>query len=255
MRLLSITEKLPSGQSVQCCSMENGEKIDDYDLFRQKRSSILVRRCKSVNGTCETTSQAHRGVLKTKSSPTSPKKVHFADSNGHELVEVKKYCAAAEELAGWYIPRQVVRPRSFTVPRTVSLPKSEQRLVLPCFSLRPRFDLPQLDDINDLVDRNSICLENVVSEARWLTIICRVQNYAFSKEVSVRFTFNKWLSFTETHAKHTSHAEDGCTDRFEMRVHVPKRVRELEFALRYQVGGKEFWDNNQAQNYRVEAHS
>ena len=255
MRLLSIAEKLPSEQSVECCSMENGEKFDGFNPFRPKRSSILVRRSKSVNGTVETTSQAHRSVLKTKSSPTSPKKVHFADSNGHDLVEVKKFCVTAEELKGWYLPRQIVRPRSFTVPQT-EMPQSsaeDRRLVLPCFSLRPCFEQPKHDEIVDMVNRNSICLESVTSEARWLTIVSRVFNYGYDKEVSVRFTFDNWQSFTESHANHSSH--DGSTDRFEMKIHVPKRVRVLEFALRYQVDGMEYWDNNQTKNYTVAAHS
>ena len=40
-----------------------------------------------------------------------------------------------------------------------------------------------------------------------------------------------------------------------MKVHVPKRVRELIFALRYQADGMEFWDNNKGRNYVVQSSS
>ena len=251
MRLLSIAEKLPAEQSVQCCSMENGEKLDDFNLFRPRKSSILVRRCKSVNGTVETTPQGHKSVLKTRPFPTSPKKVHFADSNGHDLVEVKNYSVTSEERTGWALPLQLLRPRSFTIPQTKhSHLESEDRLVLPCFSLKPCFDQPKQEDIQELVERNSVCLESFASDARWLTIVCRVLNRGYCKEVSVRFTSDHWKSFTEIHATHIFHY--GSTDQFEVKIHVPKRVKIFEFALRYRVDDMEFWDNNQTKNYLVE---
>ncbi|XP_065052087.1 protein phosphatase 1 regulatory subunit 3C-like [Rhopilema esculentum] len=252
MRLLSIAGKLQE-QSACGCQMEDAESIDDYDLFRPSKASILVRRCKSVNGTVDTPKK--KGVLKSRSSPTSPKKVHFADSNGYDLVEVKKYTAVSEETSDWFLPKQVLRPRSISVPPISSMKTPGDKLILPCFSLKPCFDSACLDKTNQNVNKSGICLENVATDARWLTVTCRVWNYHFVKEVSVRFTFDGWDSFTERHATHVSHAEDGLTDRFQVSLHVPKRVKAMEFALRYRVDGMEFWDNNRSQNYRVVAYS
>ena len=247
MRLLSIAEKLPSEQSVQCCSMENGEKIDDFNLFKPRKSSILVRRCKSVSGTVETTPQAYKSVLKTNHFPTSPKKVHFADSNGQDLVEIKNYNVSLEELR--YQHHQSSRPRSFSIPQTKQV-ETECRLVLPCFSLKPCFEQPKVGGIQELLEKSYICLESFTSDARWVTIVCRVVNRGYCKAVSTRFTFDQWKSFTETQANHISHF--GSTDQFEVKIHVPRRARSFEFALRYCVDGMEFWDNNKMKNYVVE---
>ena len=252
MRLLTIADKLTSEQSVQCCSMENGNIVNDYDLFATRKSSILVRRCKSVNGTIETTPRAHKSVLKTKSYPTSPKKVHFADSNGQDLVEVKNYNASLEDLWGeWDHTEHVNRHRSYTIPQTKQ-PRlqGERRLVLPCISLKPCFEEPKLDGTLEMVEKNSVCLESITSDSRNLIIVCRVLNLGYCKEVSVRFTCDHWKSFTETHATHRLHY--GSTDQFELKIHLPERIKVFEFAIRYLVNGMEFWDNNQMKNYVVE---
>ena len=255
MRLLSIADNLTSEQSVQCCSMENGHKVDDYNLFTTRKSSILVRRCKSVNGTVETTPLAHKSVLKTKSYPNSPKKVHFADSNGHDLVEVKKYNVSFEDLWGeWDHTEHVNRPRRYTIPQTKQPQlQGERRLVLPCISFKPCFEEPNQGDILKLVEKNSVCLESITSDSRNLIIVCRALNLGYCKEVSVRFTCDQWKSFTETHATHKLHY--GSTDRFELKIHLPKKIKVFEFAIRYRVNGMEFWDNNQAKNYVVETNS
>ena len=253
MKVLATTEKLET-KSVYCFQMEKTESFNDYEIFKEKKTSILVRRCKSVNGT-EETSNADR-CEQIKITPLSPKKVTFADSNGLDLVEVKKF---ADDLSEWSSCRQgTVRPRSCSAPVRfcgAAHHSNQDQLVLPCFSLKLCFELPKSEVLEEMVERNSICLEHVTFHGRWLTLVCKVKNHSFIKAVSVRFTFDNWESFAETHGTHISHSLDGHSDRFEMKVHVPKRVRELIFALRYQADGMEFWDNNKSRNYVVQSSS
>eukprot|EP00112_Aurelia_sp_Birch-Aquarium-sp1_P004470 Seg1508.9 transcript_id=Seg1508.9/GoldUCD/mRNA.D3Y31 product="Glycogen-binding subunit 76A" protein_id=Seg1508.9/GoldUCD/D3Y31 len=251
MKVLATAEKL-QGKSVYCFQMAKTASINDYEIFREKKASILVRRSKSVNGT-EETSSADR-CERIKITPLSPKKVTFADSNGLDLVEVNKF---VDDLSEWSPCRQgTMRPRSCSAPvRLCGAAHTQDQLILPCFSLKLCFELPRSEILDELVERNSICLEHATFHGRWLTLVCRVKNHSFVKAVYVRFTFDNWESFTERHGTHISHSLDGLTDRFELKIHAPKRVRELNFALRYQADGMEFWDNNKGRNYVVQSSS
>lgn len=236
-------------------AMQRLSHLEDDDHFPQRRT-ILVKRSKSLNGAIESSPLKKE----PRSNPTSPKRVHFADADGQSLVEVKNFFSNdLSDFVRQFNHNGQVKPmlakpmlvKSWSAPALI-FENNSGKLTLPCFSLKPCFRLPESYDLVSRVSSNNVCLENVMTDARILTVSCRVKNLTYHKSISVRFTFDKWNSFTETHGNHIHHSVDGKTDRFDVVIHVPKRVRRMEFAVKYETAGMEFWDNNACKNYVVE---
>lgn len=92
----------------------------------------------------------------------------------------------------------------------------------------------------------------------------QVQNIAFHKNVTVRYTFDYWQSVHESHAlyKESISKDKSSFDRFTFQISLVGKVgdnvapedeqRTMYFAVRYNVEGREIWDNNGGMNYQVE---
>lgn len=83
-----------------------------------------------------------------------------------------------------------------------------------------------------------------------------VQNIAFHKHVSVRYTVDFWQTQTEVSAEYEESIAGTTLDRFsfEIPLEMERAMVEKSFclAVRYQVIGREFWDSNNGMNYQVE---
>lgn len=77
----------------------------------------------------------------------------------------------------------------------------------------------------------------------------RVFDLAYQKVVSVRYSTDGWATSHEVGATWTS-ANDWSFKAAGIAKGKPLPSA-VEFAVRYQVGGQEFWDNNHGQNYRL----
>ncbi|KAI8143249.1 putative phosphatase regulatory subunit-domain-containing protein [Fennellomyces sp. T-0311] len=80
---------------------------------------------------------------------------------------------------------------------------------------------------------------------------CHVVNLAFEKHVMVRYTFDSWKTHTDIDAIYRESLVDSYKDRFTFELHTEENDDDLklQFALRYRVNGREFWDNNGGENY------
>ena len=87
-----------------------------------------------------------------------------------------------------------------------------------------------------------------------------VRNLAFHKVVVARFTLDYWKTTSEVVAEfdkdvRKEQANDGC-DRFlfeiKLDAHANLENKTMYFCVRYQVGGQEYWDNNDNMNYQVD---
>jgi len=92
-----------------------------------------------------------------------------------------------------------------------------------------------------------------------------VRNVAFDKAVTVRCTFDGWVSYVDVRAVYARServvrrpAGSLEFDVFEFSVNLPVRWRavrsdrpRVELAVRYDVDHKTFWDNNDGQNYEL----
>ena len=85
--------------------------------------------------------------------------------------------------------------------------------------------------------------------------LIRVTNLSYRKEVTVRFTLDGWETYRDIWADYMSSCSDGKADKFTYRITVPfdfEVNRHMEFAIRYRVLNREFWDNNDRKNYHVQ---
>lgn len=89
--------------------------------------------------------------------------------------------------------------------------------------------------------------------------VCAVQNISFHKLVVARFTLDYWKTTSEVVAEYNNDPRnpttDGC-DRFNFNIKLSDQAnidnKTLLLCMRYNVGGQEFWDNNDNTNYQID---
>ena len=84
-------------------------------------------------------------------------------------------------------------------------------------------------------------------------ISARVQNYAYNKKVTVRYTTDNWASYQEAALSYdnSKNYNDG-TELWSTNISVPTVgyfKTNLQYAIRYEVNGQTYWDNNFGKNY------
>ena len=172
----------------------------------------------------------------------SQRRVQFADIVGGALTSVKMITPANSE-------EDVSCVSSHQHPLNGKFEKTEEKEKRTCRLLRPLSASRNMDTRN-------VCLEELILSWCMITGNIKVKNLAFAKEVTVRYTTDKWQTFQEVWADYIPGSSDGETDKFQFRVTVPSDFKvagiHIEFAIRYRVAGMEFWDNNLEENYRIE---
>ncbi len=77
----------------------------------------------------------------------------------------------------------------------------------------------------------------------------RVLNRAYEKSVYVRYTTDDWTTVNEISASYGA-GGDNLSDRFVASIACPVASEaRLQFAIRYEVAGCTYWDNNEGVNY------
>jgi Carbohydrate/starch-binding module (family 21) len=98
------------------------------------------------------------------------------------------------------------------------------------------------------------------SDNKTLIGVVAVQNLAFHKQVTARFTFDYWKTTSEVAADYSNdirrkQVNDGC-DRFNFIIKLNDQAnlenKTMFFCVRYDVNGQQYWDNNRSINYQVE---
>ena len=84
-----------------------------------------------------------------------------------------------------------------------------------------------------------------------LTGAARVVNLGFHKQVTVRWTVDRWKTSSDLEARYVDDLSEGLTDTFVFRLSsgLLCRGEVLELCLRYRAEGQEHWDNNNGDNY------
>uniref|UniRef100_A0A8C4IV87 Protein phosphatase 1 regulatory subunit 3G n=1 Tax=Dromaius novaehollandiae TaxID=8790 RepID=A0A8C4IV87_DRONO len=178
------------------------------------------------------------------------KRVQFADSLGLNLASVKHFSAAEEP----QVPPAVLS-------RLQSLPLEEQdlrELSLPALCLVPDFPADEAPS-DERLRLQRVCLEQLQLPAAPTDVRGTVQVLPCPgrKEVTVRYTFNEWLSFMDAPAVplHPAPAgTDPLAERYSFALIVPPSLQEgsaLHFAICYRSQQGEYWDNNGGRNYTL----
>lgn len=94
------------------------------------------------------------------------------------------------------------------------------------------------------------------TDRKTLRGVVTVRNFAFTKWVAVRFTFDWWQTTSEVSATHKETIRDGAYDRFAFNIKLGDMMSKIEektlfMCVRYNSEGREIWDSNQGQNYQV----
>ncbi|XP_061521997.1 protein phosphatase 1 regulatory subunit 3E [Phycodurus eques] len=219
-------------------------------FLKPPQSPSLRRRCKSL----PTPTERAKLEISRRRSPTSQKKVRFADSLGLELISVKHFDDSDEP----EVPERILAklPKSADANRMAStkFPRPPAQSVF----MELQFTSPgTFAGFEQKVREVKVLLESVETDEFSLSGFVRVLNLAFEKSVSLRYSLNNWITFMDSLASYVPHSSDGATDRFSFKVVMPTYMENggtLQFAIKYTVDGDEFWDNNNGSNYKVRRH-
>ncbi|KAH9890540.1 putative phosphatase regulatory subunit-domain-containing protein [Cubamyces lactineus] len=188
------------------------------------------------------------GISSTKSEPSTPmgpKSVHF----DAKLEHVKLFLAEQKPLA-------ISREGSPTdtsgtesdFPSSIYGSARDDRMLTMRLTNKPATPPADAD----------IALEDIVlaPEGTALNGTVRVKNLAFEKWVAVRFTVDEWQTTSEVTARYSESLMGGVYDRFVFTIRLGDMLARIEdktlfCALRYNVAGREIWDNNATENYKV----
>lgn len=229
-----------------------GDNDDDDDDDDPNRFTPRVRRCSSLK-----TGKTPPGT------PGRKKIVRFADVLGLDLADVRTFMDEIPK-----IPRSAYEDlKCSEVLDTTSSSLREGTLsdlqVSACMSgttqqdrcLIPLFQQPGgqpyfIDRVRD----DFVCLENAVVTDRvsyCVTGTVRVRNLDFHKSVHVRYTLDGWKTFADLQATYVSNSCDGFSDKFSFTLyaHTLQVGQRLEFAIRFQCRGGQYWDSNRGANY------
>ncbi|XP_054841712.1 protein phosphatase 1 regulatory subunit 3G [Eublepharis macularius] len=206
------------------------------------------------------------------------KRVQFADSLGLCLASVKHFSAADEPQVP---PAVLSRLQSFPMRQRdleefsaalaglggCAAPPAARVLPLPqARQLVARFEAggERLDA--ERLRRERVCLEEatgtvVAGAPSDVRGVVRVLGCPGAKEVTVRYTFNEWLSFLDSPAVPlpsdgvpAASAASSPVERYQFTLCLPPGLQEdtaVHFAICYRSQQGEYWDNNGGVNYTL----
>ncbi|KAL8182490.1 UNVERIFIED_CONTAM: hypothetical protein K2H54_057105 [Gekko kuhli] len=209
------------------------------------------------------------------------KRVQFADALGLCLASVKHFSAAEEPQVP---PAVLSRLQSFPM-RQRDLEEFSAALAglggcaAPPFARPPPLSLgrplvPRFESAGRRLDAERLRRERVCLEAAAGTALAgaptdvrgvvRVLGCPGAKEVTVRYTFNEWLSFLDASAAPLpppppavgEPAPSGPAERYQFALCLPPGLPEdtaVHFAICYRSQQGEYWDNNGGTNYTMRA--
>lgn len=214
-------------------------------------SSLLKVDCKTEEDLEDDKPQRVRRCSSLKTGKTPPgtpgrkKIVRFADVLGLDLADVKTFM---DEIP--VVPKSAYD--DLTGCDVQSSPPARPPPRLGALTLVPLFQLPR--DFTEKLEKQNVCLESSrVCDGVHVTICgsVRVRNLDFHKTVHIRYTMDRWKTYTDLQANYVQGSCDGFSDRFQFLLYAPciSSGQRLEVAVRFQCKGQQFWDNNSGANY------
>jgi protein phosphatase 1 regulatory subunit 3A/B/C/D/E len=186
-------------------------------------------------------------------SPTKLKKrVVFADAKGLSLTQVKMMTEPSDCPPRW--TAEFLEQVTGGASAEVAADRWELTFAQPACDYL---------DFRSRLDKQNISLENVlVQEAdQQLVGTVKVKNLSFSKQVTIRVTFDNWATQTDVEATFVPSGPQGATslaainlfDTFSFKISIPVVVpsNRIQFCIRFKSDAGEFWDNNMGKNYVV----
>ncbi|XP_056289011.1 protein phosphatase 1 regulatory subunit 3B [Pseudoliparis swirei] len=214
-----------------------------YRLSPQTGKAALSSCLRLQRSRCVDEPAPEDGPAPRKDSGNAKKQVTFADHRGLSLTKVKTFSRFGDLIDVPLNIRELLRS-------ALSLVSEEDRLVLD-------FAPPSSDYLHfrKSLERNSVCLEHCVLKERALAGTVKVKNVSFQKAVKLRLTSDGWRSHRDVSCQYVKDSYPTAhSDTFSFSAALPDTLRpheRVEFAVCYEVCGREYWDSNQGGNYRT----
>lgn len=177
------------------------------------------------------------------------KTVSFADDKNKKLVEIRMFATQSFLIS---------QSPDFKGKRFYSMQQESNRNISNMVSKAWKPDLSLcftepslLPGFEERLSGRIVCLEKCGTRNRLITGIVLVRNIEFEKSVFIRYSINKWKTYSDTEAFFLATVQDGSRDRFTYTLTLPTSAQEIEFAICFKTPTQEHWDNNDNQNYRV----
>lgn len=177
------------------------------------------------------------------------KKVSFADDIGLALEDVRILTESSDV------------PPNLGPELLAHLNLSSSSLSVEPLSFIFNFSQPGSDYLNlrNKVEKEKVSLENVTVRGSSLMGTVRVKNVAFEKKVFIRLTNNNWVTYEDFVATYVpvtgnSPVTPQPYDTFAFEVSLPSstiEAKNMQFAVCFQAGAEQFWDNNNGENYEL----
>ena len=189
----------------------------------------------------------------TPTSPCSPgrlrKRVSFADHCGKALAQVRIMSEPSDQPP--YLKPEVLA----TITQGVQASVTDEP------PLKLTFSQPASDYLafRDKIEQNSVSLENVILKDYTVAGTIKVKNISFEKKVLVRYTYTSWESHHDVAATYVPGPGDvpgrpAYYDTFTFEFEVPPASdvsKSIQFAVCYEAGSSQYWDNNGGSNYGI----
>jgi len=231
-------------------NIQNGHTKHRTLRFNGLKPIIIRKDELNSDGELSDTSSSPNSGRVTPTSPCSPrsnKKVSFADHRGYALATVRIMTEASDQ------PPKLKEDVLQVITKGATASVSS----LPPFKLT--FVQPASDYMafRDKIDKCNVSLENVILRDYNVLGTIKVKNICFDKRVFLRLTKDNWCSSQDIEAKYVQpfggnlvHNFD--TFSFEFDIDPQKDAnRPLLFAVCYEAGSSQFWDNNSGANYEI----
>lgn len=239
----SDSSDLESNKSSSCPTLEVSEPMT-LENEESPEEQGPVRRCSSLK-----TGKTPPGT------PGTKKIVRFADVMGLDLADVRTYLDDIPKIPNSaYNDLKVkdytdLEPEQSLYVHQNNCNSNVNRYLAPLFQ-QPCGLLEFLDRLRD----NNVCLDSAfVKDPVTLEIsgIVSVRNLDFHKSVHVRYTLDSWHSFADVRATYLENSCDGYSDKFSFTIFANNLSigERLQFAIRFQCKGCQYWDNNFGLNY------
>ena len=190
-----------------------------------------------------------------KISVKKAKSVHFADTLGKPLKSVKTLVDPSDDVFGLnFLSLRSSTRRSFSTNDIIFQQKNELKINEDeCLN----FKYPlEFKDLKTRVENENVCLDKISfirGNGIFGTVV--VKNVCFQKQVSIKYTFDNWISEHTEIGKYISSScvENADTFSFEILPKQHSNINEINiiFAICFTANGMSYWDSNFGNNYSV----
>lgn len=143
----------------------------------------------------------------------------------------------------------------FSVQPPAGPPSRQSFLTSSNPTIAPLFNQPSgsTSFFNTLRARK-VCLESAyMADLKTIKGTIRVVNLDFNKKVVVRYTTDDWLTTNDVDGVYLNGSCDGFSDKFTFSVDYSSIAgqvgKRLQFCLKFECAGNEYWDSNANKNY------